>query len=224
MLRFMGWLIMAVICCWLCCSWFCCWHINIICCCSPTTEPWLEVGSWGKFMFQLVVPGAGIMRLDLLTFGAVIGSWSWRYQHIAPLLALRLQLPSRKYLQIMLLGCSRFLWCISSFLSLKSFWQVLHVSLLDVCMMGPSEGTCSGCTYQHLGLEQSGYWLHFFFDGWSLSLLWFIIVFLSLNSSLQSWHLIFGVLDIVVFFGLQLKCSQSPSHCAFKMHSVSRLL
>ena len=112
-----------------CCCCFCCCIMFIICCCSPTNGFRLVVGINGKVMFQFGDADVAPKDEVFTTFGAVLGSCSCLYQHIAPWLALLLQLLLRKYLQMMLLGCSLFLWCISSFLSLKLFWHVLHINL-----------------------------------------------------------------------------------------------
>ena len=85
----------------------------------------------------------------------------------------------RKYVHTMLLGCSCFLWCMSSFFSVTCFWHVLPVSLCITCWFITSllVGIRVVWTYHHFYFWYSG-WLHLFlhcfscgpsfFFGWKL--------------------------------------------------------
>ena len=226
MFRFTSWFIRPAIwcwCCWCCncCSCLCCWSTPIIWFWSPTTELWPMAGCTGKTVFQLVLPGAGRVVCGLTTLCAAVGRCSCWYQQNSPLIPRR-QYPLRKLLHIMSLGWTRFLWNMSSFLVVNTCSQTLHENNVFSCeACGVDWGLiCLPCTYQQLSsLSQSGNLLHFFLEGWSLSLLWFIIETLSLNFCLQLWQVTFSSSGLCVVLLCPITCSQFPSHPTFWTHS-----
>ena len=89
--------------------------------CRPDIGLWLMAGSKGKFVFNKGEIDVATPGVAFATLGAERGSWSFLNQHSSPWLMLLLHVFVRKYLHAILLRCSHFLLCMSSFFSIKLF-------------------------------------------------------------------------------------------------------
>ena len=119
---FIIWLIIILICSRCFCCWsFCSCSMVTICCCSPDIGLWLIARSKEKFVFHKGETDVATPGVAFATFKPDRGSWSCLNQHSSPWLLLLLHVLVRKYLHTILIGCSCFLWCMSSFLSIKWF-------------------------------------------------------------------------------------------------------